>query len=128
MSVELDRSEVDRLLNYFHVNSSVSVVAGKAVREKRDVDLVVLYRRLAPSIGRNNALYRASSLGRDIGMSRDEVERRLIFVHGHEVAYVEVQNHENMADRTCGRLEGVSVVRLRVIGTMALAVEVCRIQ
>ena len=35
-AVELDRSEVDRLLNYFHVNASVSVVAGKAcARERR---------------------------------------------------------------------------------------------
>ncbi len=97
-TIDLDRFGVDRLLNYFHVNRSVNVIAGKRVRERRDLDLVALYRRLAPDIGRNNALYRAASVGRDMGLSREEVERQLSASHANEVG-PDGPGFESLSDR-----------------------------
>ncbi len=79
--VELHKDDVDRLLNYFHVQASVHCVAGKRIRESSDVDLQRLYRRLAPRIGRNNALYRTASIAREAGLDRSAVEAELLPMH-----------------------------------------------
>jgi len=101
--LELDKDDVDRLLNYFHVQASVHVVAGKRIREARDVDLQRLYRRLAPRIGRNNALYRAASLAREAGLARSVLESKLLPVHesmagrpGHKLESLRERNEEGM--------------------------------
>ena len=85
-AIELDKPGLDRILNYFHVNASVHVMPGKVVREARDVDLLSVYRRLVGDMGRNNALYRSASLGRESGMRRDEVGKLLISTHVEEPA------------------------------------------
>ncbi len=79
---ELLKEDVDQLLNYFHVKSAGHVIAGRPIREREDVDLGRLYRRLAPRMGRNNALYRVASIGREANMSKAEVEKRLLQTHG----------------------------------------------
>lgn len=78
---ELGKADVDHLLNYFHVSSSVHAVSGKHIREQEDIDLKRLYRRLAPRIGRNNALYRTASMAREAGFSRRRTEMRLQKLH-----------------------------------------------
>ena len=77
----LKKWDIDRLLNYFHVKSNVHFVSGKPIRPKADVDLVQLYRRLAPRIGRNNGLYRAASVGRERGFAEPEVREKLLRAH-----------------------------------------------
>ena len=78
---ELVKADVDQLLNYFHVNSSTHVLAGKRIREAKDVDLRRLYRRLAPRMGRNNALYRVASIAREAGITEANAENQLIRLH-----------------------------------------------
>ena len=78
---ELEKDDVDRLLNYFHVRSSVQFVAGRGIREARDVDLTRLYQRLARRIGRNNALYRVVSIAREAGLGKAAVENELLTLH-----------------------------------------------
>lgn len=80
-AIELQRGDVDKLLNYFHVNSAVHVLPGRIIRERSDIDFARLYERLAGQIGRNNALYRVASIAREGGMSLHDVERRLIPLH-----------------------------------------------
>ncbi len=84
--MELDKLAVDRILNYFHLDSSVHIVPGKVMRAAGDVDVLSVYRRLAGEIGRNNALFRSASLGRESGIRKDEVEKRLILPHMEEPA------------------------------------------
>lgn len=79
---ELLKHDVDQLLNYFHIKSAGHVIAGRPIREREDVDLGRLYRRLAPRMGRNNALYRVASIGREANMSKAEVGKRLLQTHG----------------------------------------------
>ena len=80
--MELIKADVERLLNYFHVQASVHLVAGKRIREASDVNLERLYQRLAPRLGRNNALYRATSVAREGGLARTSVEGKLLAMHG----------------------------------------------
>ena len=82
--MELDRCGIDALLNYFHVNTSANPSPGLRVRGRDDIDLATMYRRLAPRIGRNNALYRTASAARDSGISRSEAERQLSVLHVEE--------------------------------------------
>ena len=79
--LEIGKSDVDQLLNYFHVSSSVHTLAGRQVREREDIDVRRLYRRLAPRIGRNNALYRTASVARDSGQRKEWVEKQLLGIH-----------------------------------------------
>lgn len=85
-ALELQRVDIDRLLNYFHVSSVMHVLPGKIIRERNDVDFARLYERLAGQIGRNNALYRAASIAREQGLSLDDVERRLVPLHVRQPA------------------------------------------
>lgn len=96
--LELEKPDLDQLLNYFHVSAAVHTVAGMQVREAKDLDLRRLYRRLAPRLGRNNALYRVVLIARESGMSKAEVEELLLKPHveapgrpGHK--------YESFADR-----------------------------
>ncbi len=79
--LELQRGDIDKLLNYFHVNAAVHVLPGKIIREPSDIDFARLYERLAGQIGRNNALYRAASIAREQGLSQHDVESRLAALH-----------------------------------------------
>ena len=79
--IAINKADIDRLLNYFHVDASTHLVPGKIIREKRDLDLAGLYWRLVPEIGRNNALYRAASVARDFGFSKHDVEQTLLPLH-----------------------------------------------
>ncbi len=79
--LEICKSDVDQLLNYFHVSSAIHTVAGRQVREYEDIDVKRLYRRLAPRIGRNNALYRAASVARDAGQRKEWTEKQLLGMH-----------------------------------------------
>ncbi|MCY4465155.1 MAG: bifunctional DNA primase/polymerase [Chloroflexi bacterium] len=80
-AIQLQRGDIDKLLNYFHVSSAMHVLPGRIIRERNDIDFARLYERLAGQIGRNNALYRAASIARDQGMSAAEVEQRLAPLH-----------------------------------------------
>lgn len=80
-AIHLERSDIDKLLNYFHVRSAVRVVPGRIIRERSDIDFARLYGRLAGQIGRNNALYRVASIAREGGLSQSDVEKRLVPMH-----------------------------------------------
>ena len=85
-AMEVKSSDIDKLLNYFHVSSAVHVQPGRIVRERSDIDFARLYQRLAGQIGRNNALYRVASIAREGGMSLTEVEKRLVPLHVNQPA------------------------------------------
>lgn len=74
----LDGIEVDALLNHFHSQSSRLAGSSTSLRVAVDVDIAALYERLRSKIGRNNALYRCVSLGKQQGMRRDEIEKALL--------------------------------------------------
>ena len=78
---DLLKEDVDQLLNYFHVKSAGHVRAEGAIGVREEMDLSRLYRRLAPRMGRNNALYRVASVGREASISKAEVEKRLLGAH-----------------------------------------------
>ena len=80
----LEKAEVDRLLDYFHVSEMVHVVAGKRLGSVPDVDVAELYFRLAGKLGRNNALYRSASAARQQGMSKSEAVKDLLMGHVEE--------------------------------------------
>ncbi len=77
----LDKDDVDRLLNYFHVNASAHVAPAPLMPQKKELDMARLYRRLAPQLGRNNALYRAASAARAHGTKQEAVELTLLPLH-----------------------------------------------
>ena len=79
--LELEREDIDRLLNHFHVSAAVHVSPGRVIRDRHDIDFARLYERLAGQIGRNNALYRAASVAREQGMSASVCEARLLRQH-----------------------------------------------
>lgn len=78
---ELEKADVDQLLNYFHVNAASQGGAGRWISDKKSGDLKKLYRRLAPRIGRNNALYRVASIAKESKKSITDVENRLLSLH-----------------------------------------------
>lgn len=79
--IALEKHDVDRLLNYFHVDSASHHVKGKRIKEGRELDLRSLYERLASRIGRNNALYRAASAAREWELTKEQVEGELLEAH-----------------------------------------------
>ena len=79
--VELGREDVDRLLNYFHVKSAGAARVGKGIEAAKDLDLGSAYARFAGRIGRNNALYRVASMGREGGLSKAAVIEELLLLH-----------------------------------------------
>ena len=95
---ELQKGDVDQLLNYFHVNSAARSVAGTRIRETKRVDLNKVYRRLAPDIGRNNALYRTASIARETSMTKADVERLLLKLHVETPGHM-AHNFETFAER-----------------------------
>ncbi len=78
---ELTKTDVNQLLKYFHVNALTHAPAGKRIRETKDLNLKRLYRRLAPRIGRNNALYRVAAIARESGIAKADTENQLIKLH-----------------------------------------------
>lgn len=80
-AMQLEKAEIDQLLNYFHVNATAHRVQGKALRTKEDLDLPGLYQRLAKNLGRNNALYRAASVARSQGIKQENTAQALIPLH-----------------------------------------------
>ena len=79
--IALDKGDVDRLLNYFHVDRASHQVRGRGTRDATDLDLPGLYERLAAQIGRNNALYRSASAARDWEIAKEKVESELLGLH-----------------------------------------------
>ena len=79
--IALEKDDVDRLLNYFHVDSASHQVKGKRIKEGRELDLRRLYGRLATRIGRNNALYRAASVANEWEIAKEQVEGELLELH-----------------------------------------------
>ena len=81
LKLELDSADVDQILNYFHVNAA-SVSSGRPrINDVEAADFKGLYRRLAPRIGRNNALYRVASLANEYRRPLAEVEHLLLSAH-----------------------------------------------
>ncbi|MCY4064227.1 MAG: bifunctional DNA primase/polymerase [Chloroflexi bacterium] len=78
---ELGKKDVDQILNYFHVNAVSAIESSQRSGKMKAVDVTKLYRRLAPRIGRNNALYRVASVARDSSRSRTDIEDLLLGLH-----------------------------------------------
>ncbi len=97
-AMQLQRGDIDKLLNYFHVNAAVHMRPAKSVSSRSDIDFARLYERLAGQIGRNNALYRAASIARERGMSQMDVEARLVPLHVMQPAKA-AHRHEKSAER-----------------------------
>ena len=79
--LELQKADIDQVLNYFHVNGPSATGASKRIGDLNTVDLKRLYRRLAPRIGRNNALYRVASAASEAGKMMSTVEKLLLNAH-----------------------------------------------
>ena len=94
---ELGSAEVDTVLNYLQVRGHPSYLPSEGSTGKRDSDVVAVYRRLFPEIGRNNALYRCASIARQSGYR--EVEAVELLAHEHAVAAVEGKKRESVASR-----------------------------
>lgn len=71
--LELSRKELDEVLNYLQSGPAGGRVATLRGDGQEKTDVLVLYRRLAKQLGRNNALYRCASLARDEGFGESEV-------------------------------------------------------
>ena len=112
---ELLKHDVDQLLNYFHVKSAGHVLAGSQTREREDVDMGRLYRRLAPRMGRNNALYRVASIGREANMSKAEVEKQLLRAHG-EMPGHRGHKKESLAERWQEGMRTIASAFMRASG------------
>ncbi len=78
---ELEKADVDQILNYFHASGATAREAIQGIAENRSVNLKKIYQRLAPRIGRNNALYRAASMAKEANKVRTDVENRLLGLH-----------------------------------------------
>ncbi|MCY4072018.1 MAG: bifunctional DNA primase/polymerase [Chloroflexi bacterium] len=71
--LELSKEELDELLNYLQSGPVGARVATPRDYSEEKTDLALLYRRLAPQLGRNNALYRCASIARDEGLVEGDV-------------------------------------------------------
>ena len=78
---ELETADVDQLLNYFHVNAASERVRLRRTSESKAVNLKKLYQRLAPRVGRNNALYRVASMAKEHMKRMADVEGILLRLH-----------------------------------------------
>lgn len=106
-AIRVDQAVIDSLLNYFHLDTEPLDTSVKLARNDREIDLITLYQRLAPRLGRNNALYRAASAARDRGIGQTEAEARLSILHaqagrhpGHK--YETISDRLREAQRTVG--------------------------
>lgn len=97
--IGLDRGDIDRLLNYFHVEWASHKASGRRIREEKGLDLPGLYQRLAARIGRNNALYRAASAAREWEIGRERVESELLELHVRALGR-SGHKHETARERT----------------------------
>lgn len=96
--LELDRADVDQILNYFHVNAASVTGARQRINEVKAADFKSLYHRLAARMGRNNALYRVASLANEHNKPIADVERTLLRVHC-ETPSRPGHKHETWAER-----------------------------
>jgi len=71
--LELSREEMYEVLNYLQSGPVGARVGRPRGYGEEKTDLVLLYGRLAPQLGRNNALYRCASIGRDEGLGESDV-------------------------------------------------------
>ena len=97
-AMRLNRAGIDSLLKYFHVDSNLRTITAKHTRSTEETNLTALYQRLAPRIGRNNALYRTASVARDEGISLTETEARLSLLHAQAVGHAG-HKRETVGDR-----------------------------
>ncbi len=98
---ELEKADIDQVLNYFHINGPSVSGASRGISDMKTIDLTRLYRRLAPRIGRNNALYRVSSVAKESDKPIASVEDILLGMHceapsrpGHKYETWEERWHE----------------------------------
>ena len=82
--LQLGPGEVNEVLNYLQGGRAVRRMATLSAGNNEETDVVALYGRLAGEIGRNNALYRCASIGRDEGRSEGDVVALLAHVHAWE--------------------------------------------
>ena len=73
LPLELSKAELSELLNYLQGGSVEGRVAASRSPVQEKTDILVLYRRLAKQLGRNNALYRCASVARDEGLGESDV-------------------------------------------------------
>lgn len=95
IDAELDRAEVDEIVNFLVVDKERKI---GWLRGQADLDLAALYRRLAGSLGRNNALYRVASIGREAGLSENAAVELLAPAHARQAGRVGLKS-ESIADR-----------------------------
>ena len=79
--VELGAEQLDDALTHLQVGCRLQRVSRKGVGSGGSVDVAAMYGRLAPDLGRNNALYRCASAARDQGMSEGECRDVLEALH-----------------------------------------------
>lgn len=97
-AIFLDVAGVEGLLNYFHIKTCAPDRTSYRSRQFKEVDLGALYQRLAPSLGRNNALYRCASIARDRGVKRGKAEELLVVLHVRQ-APAASHRYENIDER-----------------------------
>ena len=73
--------QIDEILNYFQINTHLNTEITSNHLTTASIDLVSIYDTLMPQIGRNNALYRATSIARDRFITQSQVEDLLIYHH-----------------------------------------------
>jgi len=94
----LDKPALDAMLNHFHIPSVQPILPAPTIA-RRDLDLVALYQRFVPNMGRNNALYRVASIARQIGKSLAAIKLPLLQAHcqaqalGNHAAESPAQRH-----------------------------------
>ncbi|MCY4020545.1 MAG: bifunctional DNA primase/polymerase [Chloroflexi bacterium] len=71
--LELSKEELHEVLNYLQSGTVDNRVAMPRGGGQQKTDVLVLYRRLAKQLGRNNALYRCASVARDEGLGESDV-------------------------------------------------------
>ncbi|MCY3575494.1 MAG: bifunctional DNA primase/polymerase [Chloroflexi bacterium] len=98
-AIQLQRGDIDKLLNYFHVNSVATGLPGGLRRQRSDMDVARVYARLAGQIGRNNALYRAAAIAREQGMALADVEKCLVPLHVEQPAKDAAHRREKPVER-----------------------------
>ena len=79
--LELGGDRLDQVLTHLQAGRRLGRVERVFGRAGSTVDVAAMYQRLAPELGRNNALYRCASVARDQGMSEADCRDGLVALH-----------------------------------------------
>ncbi len=93
----LNPADADLILNYFQITSNTKTLN----QQNNTVDitnLINIYDRLMPQIGRNNALYRTASIARSFSIQQKHAEDVLIPHHIKQPAPID-HKHESLDNR-----------------------------